>query len=91
MTAQGAARAATATAARATALELTERELEVARLVAGGMRNKEIAAALSLSARTVESHVERIRRKLGFRSRAQIGRWITQRDVLDALERGRHP
>jgi DNA-binding CsgD family transcriptional regulator len=37
--------------------------------------------------RTAESHVERIRVKLGFHSRAEIARWIAQRDVLDAMGR----
>lgn len=67
--------------------ELTDREFEVARLVAHGLRNREIAERLAVSVRTAESHVERIRRKLGFRSRVEIGRWITQRDVLDAIGR----
>ena len=66
---------------------LTERELQVARLVAAGLRNREIAAQLAVSPRTAESHVERIRAKLGFRSRAQIARWVAQRDVLDAIGR----
>ena len=64
---------------------LTARELEVARLVAHGLRNREIAERLTVSVRTAESHVERIRTKLGFRSRAEIGRWIAQRDILDAI------
>ena len=67
--------------------ELTERELDVARLVAAGLRNREIAARLSLSVRTAESHVGRIRLKLGFRSRTEIARWVAQRDVLEALGR----
>ena len=66
---------------------LTARELQVARLVAAGLRNREIASELALSIRTAESHVERIRVKLGFRSRAQIGRWIAERDVLEAIGR----
>ncbi len=39
------------------------------------MTNKEIAARLAISERTAESHVQRIREKLGFQSRAQIARW----------------
>jgi DNA-binding NarL/FixJ family response regulator len=66
---------------------LTARELQVARLVAAGMRNREIASELALSVRTAESHVERIRVKLGFRSRAQIGRWVAQHDILEAFDR----
>ncbi|MGW1667473.1 ATP-binding protein [Streptomyces sp. NPDC002324] len=54
---------------------LTRREREVAALVAKGMSNRQIAAALVLSPRTVDSHVENIRAKLGFGSRAQIAGW----------------
>lgn len=54
---------------------LSPRELSVAELVAEGLTDKEIAARLAISERTAESHVHRIREKLGLRSRAQIGRW----------------
>ena len=57
---------------------LTRREREVAALVAEGLTNKEIAERLALSVRTAESHVEQIRSKLGFRTRAQIAAWVTQ-------------
>jgi len=49
---------------------LTPRELQVARLIAGGRSSKEIAAELVISQRTAETHVERILTKLGFTSRA---------------------
>lgn len=55
---------------------LTEREEAVARLVADGLTDKEIAAHLRISARTAENHVQRVRDKLGLRSRAQIARWV---------------
>ena len=55
---------------------LTSRELQVARLVAGGRSNKEIAAALVISQRTAENHVEHILTKLGFTSRAQVAAWV---------------
>lgn len=51
---------------------LSPREREVARLVAGGASNREIAAALYLSERTVENHVSSVLRKLGLRSRAAV-------------------
>lgn len=54
---------------------LTRRELEVARLVAEGLTNRDIARRLFVSERTAEGHVEQIRNKLGFRSRAQIAAW----------------
>jgi non-specific serine/threonine protein kinase len=57
--------------------ELTKRENQIASLVAEGRSNKEIAAALVVSPRTVDGHVERILAKLGFTSRAQIAAWVT--------------
>ncbi|GAA1401512.1 helix-turn-helix transcriptional regulator [Oerskovia paurometabola] len=55
---------------------LTPREAEVARLVADGLSNREVAARLVLSERTVDNHVYRIFRKLGVGSRDEIGRWL---------------
>ncbi|HLJ01907.1 MAG TPA: alpha/beta fold hydrolase, partial [Solirubrobacteraceae bacterium] len=54
---------------------LTNREGEVALLVAQGLSNGEIAARLRISERTAEAHLEHIRNKLGFRSRSQIAAW----------------
>lgn len=51
---------------------LSQREKEVARLVALGRTNREIADVLFLSTRTVETHVATVLRKLGVRSRTQI-------------------
>ena len=48
----------------------------MARLVAGGRSNKQIAAELVISQRTAEGHVERILAKLGFTSRAQAAAWV---------------
>ncbi|MEV0399271.1 LuxR C-terminal-related transcriptional regulator [Actinoallomurus sp. NPDC050550] len=59
-------------AERGIAAVLTRREREIADLVAEGLSNKEIAAALVISQRTAEGHVEHILRKLGFTSRSQI-------------------
>jgi predicted ATPase/DNA-binding NarL/FixJ family response regulator len=55
---------------------LRKREVEVARLVADGLSNKQIGARLFISERTVESHVRGILNKLGFNSRAQIAGWM---------------
>jgi DNA-binding NarL/FixJ family response regulator len=51
---------------------LTGRELEVARLVAKGATNREIAGALFLSPKTVERHVSNSLKKLGARNRAEL-------------------
>lgn len=55
---------------------LTRREQEVARLVAEGLTNQEIADRLVISTRTAEGHVENVLRKLDFRSRTQIATWF---------------
>ncbi|MFJ5261168.1 ATP-binding protein [Streptomyces sp. NPDC088387] len=56
---------------------LTRRENEVARLVAEGLANQQIADRLVIARRTAEGHVERILSKLGFSSRSQIAAWVT--------------
>ncbi|EFL42693.1 helix-turn-helix transcriptional regulator [Streptomyces griseoflavus] len=53
---------------------LSPREEEVAELAAAGMSNREIAATLHLSPRTVEQHVARALQKTGVHSRQQLGR-----------------
>ena len=55
---------------------LSEREMEVARLVAEGLSNPAIAARLYLSRPTISSHVTHILTKLGFLSRAQVAAWV---------------
>jgi pimeloyl-ACP methyl ester carboxylesterase len=60
---------------RLTPPTLTARQLEVAALIARGCSNREIATELVITERSAESHVERIRARLGFRSRAQIAAW----------------
>lgn len=56
---------------------LTARQREVAELISHGCTNREIAARLGIDERSAEGHVERIRLRLGFRSRAQIAAWFT--------------
>jgi DNA-binding NarL/FixJ family response regulator len=51
---------------------LTPRELEVVRLVVEGLTNEAIAERLTLSPRTVQSHVARAAKKLGVRTRTQL-------------------
>lgn len=63
---------------------LTAREREVAALIAQGRSNREIAAALVLSERTIAKHVENILSKLAFGSRAQIAAWAVERRIRSA-------
>jgi DNA-binding CsgD family transcriptional regulator len=56
---------------------LSAREDEVARLVAEGSTNREIAQRLFISERTAQNHVQHILTKLDFTSRAQIAAWVT--------------
>jgi non-specific serine/threonine protein kinase len=60
---------------------LSVREREVAGLVARGLTSREIAERLVLGERTVETHVDHIRAKLGVRSRAQIAAWAVERGL----------
>ncbi len=60
---------------RGTQPTLTPRQSKVAELVAQGWSNRQIADELVITERSAESHVERIRGRLGFRSRAQIAAW----------------
>jgi non-specific serine/threonine protein kinase len=57
---------------------LSRREIQVAAMVAQGMTNRQIADTLVLAERTIEGHVERIRRKLRVRSRTQIAVWMVE-------------
>lgn len=54
---------------------LSKREREVVGMVAAGRTNKEIAQHLFIAERTAEGHVERIRNKLGVRSRTEVATW----------------
>lgn len=54
---------------------LSARESEVADLVSQGLTNREIACALTIAERTVDTHMSKILRKLGLSSRVQLARW----------------
>ncbi|HYJ49193.1 MAG TPA: alpha/beta fold hydrolase [Microbacterium sp.] len=58
---------------------LTPRQTEVAALITDGCTNREIAARLGIDERSAEGHVERIRLRLGFSTRAQIAAWYASR------------
>lgn len=79
----GARLAAGVAAARSSAAELTDREIEVLRLIARGHTNREIAERLYLSVRTVESHRARIQRKLGRSRRADLVDYALERGLVE--------
>src|SRR5438445_276722 len=56
---------------------LSRREMEVARLVAEGLSDRQIASRLFISERTAEGHLQQIRNKLGLDTRAQVAVWVT--------------
>ena len=58
---------------------LTPTELDVVRLVGEGLPNKDIAAQLFISARTVESHLTHVYRKVGLSSRVQLAQEAARR------------
>ncbi|MEU4331155.1 MULTISPECIES: response regulator transcription factor [Nonomuraea] len=61
---------------------LTERELDVARLVARGRTNQEVAAELFVSLSTVKTHIGSIMAKLGARNRVEIAAWAWESGVV---------
>jgi DNA-binding CsgD family transcriptional regulator len=61
---------------------LTPREREVAALIGRGLSNGEIAAALFVSKRTIETHIGSIYGKLGYTARTQIARWAVETGLL---------
>jgi DNA-binding NarL/FixJ family response regulator len=63
--------------------ELSEREAEVLRLIAWGYSNKEIAAQLNISVKTVETYKGRLTEKLQLRSRTQIVRYAVRQGWLN--------
>lgn len=62
--------------------QLTQREREVLRLIARGYAYKEIAKQLSISVKTVESHVSAVLRKLQLSSRHELTRWASDRRLV---------
>jgi DNA-binding NarL/FixJ family response regulator len=62
--------------------QLTQREREVMRLIARGYAYKEVAKALHISLKTVETHVSAVLRKLQLSSRHELTRWATERRLI---------
>jgi len=62
--------------------QLTSREREVLRLIARGYAYKEVARRLSLSVKTIETHVSSVLRKLQLSSRHELTRWAADRKML---------
>jgi DNA-binding NarL/FixJ family response regulator len=62
--------------------QLSPREREVMRLIARGYTYKEIARRLTLSVKTVETHVSAVLRKLQLSSRHELTRWATDRRLI---------
>jgi DNA-binding CsgD family transcriptional regulator/sugar lactone lactonase YvrE len=65
---------------------LSRREMEIARLVSEGLTNRDIAARLFISERTVDGHLEHVREKLAVNSRAQIATWVTRQGTSGAAD-----
>jgi len=61
---------------------ISEREVAVLRLIAGGNRNKDIAEKLSIAEDTVKAHIKRIMEKLGARDRTQAVSIAVQRGII---------
>jgi DNA-binding CsgD family transcriptional regulator len=61
---------------------LTKREIEILRLIVSGQTNKQIAAQLSRSERTVEFHRNRLMRKIGARNAAQLVKSALAMDLV---------
>jgi DNA-binding CsgD family transcriptional regulator len=70
---------------------LTAREIEVARLIAAGKTNGEIAAELSIAPKTASAHVEHILAKLGVARRTEIATWVSTISYGDRERGARSP
>lgn len=75
-------------ALRVPAGEISKREAQVAALVASGLSNREIAAQLFISERTVHSHLSHIFTKLGVTSRTQLATWATRQGLFEDAGQG---
>ncbi len=71
------------TSARKESLPLSERELQVLRLIAAGYTRQQIAERLHLSVKTVETYKARVMEKLHLETRAELVRYALQKGLLD--------
>ena len=83
VTAALAERLAASIGAPAAEAVLSERELQVVRLVATGSTQKEVAAQLGLSEKTIATYRARIAAKLGLSTNVELTRWALQRHLVD--------
>jgi DNA-binding NarL/FixJ family response regulator len=65
-------------------VELTQREAEVLQLIAEGYANKQIAAELNLSVKTVEKHRQQVMQKLGIHNIAGLVRHAAAKGIIEA-------
>ncbi len=65
---------------------LSNRELEVLQLIGQGLKNKKIADELNLSVKTIETHTERIKKKLNLRHTREVLMHAVQLSVNDYLK-----
>ena len=61
--------------------ELTEKELQVVRLIGKALKYKEIAVELGLGYETVKTYTNRIRKKLGLKSKVALALWAQQKGL----------
>ena len=68
-------------------LALTRREEEISALVTRGLTNREVASALVISEHTAATHIRRILKKLGLRSRAELAAWMSEQPFSSDLDK----
>ncbi len=71
---------------RLSGVPISGRELEIARLIAEGLTTAETAERLTLSPRTVTTHLRRVYARLGIGSRSVLARYMTESGLLSPVE-----